>query len=85
MVLKYSKIALACSSLTFWLPLAHPLASFSNWIAIGSSFIICSGFIIIFITHSGERRSKILIGAGPINFLVGLWQAAQSDLNNSSP
>src|SRR5690554_129812 len=34
-----------------------------------------SGLRIIFITHSGVLRSRMPLGAGPINLVSGLWQA----------
>src|SRR6056297_1005440 len=84
-VLRYSATFLVSSSVRFWLSINALLYSFNKAFAIGSSFNITSGFIIIFITHSGLLLSYTPFSAGPIIRCSAMWQAVQIAWNFASP
>src|SRR5690606_30968614 len=84
-VLKYSKMALASSSLSPWLAMGEPLNSTKRSLAKGASVTIFSGLSILFVTHPGVRPSTMPLGAGPLHGFPILWHARHVLLYTSSP
>src|SRR5690606_40947698 len=70
-----------CHSLTAAAPHAIYTLSLHDALPI----FISSGFIIIFIIHSGALRVVTPSSLGPINFLSILWQAVHILPKTSSP